>query len=758
MNLPTRWFNAESFNEASVVIAPGMGRWVIAAIVAGCLLAVVLSWRSAGRLLSIRRRLGLFVPRFLAIALIGCALLQPELELRRSIRKKNTVAVLVDASASMGIRVRPGQASREEAVVRFFREHGAFFADLEREMDVKYYALAEAITPIRRDAVEKGIAPSGKRSRIIGAIRDVAASLREARLKAVLLFTDGVDTEDDRPSCLKNAAAPPVHVFFPGEEGFKDIEIAEVRRDEFAFIRTPWTATAILRVRGYGNQKVPVTLKQGDSVIQSQIIQTSPVSENYPVEIRLTPNQIGKFFYTLSVPRDAEEAVPQNNEMTFGLNVIRDKIRILQVCGMPSWDSLFLRRTLKLNPTVDLVSLFILRTPTDINLVPAGEMSLIPFPVNAFLRDDLHSFDAVVFQNFAYAPYGVAPFLPFIRDYVKEERGAFLMIGGDQSFAGGHYFATPIEEILPADVPAPGDASDSAPFRARLTPEGKRHPITTLEPDDRRNQQVWEQLPELNGYNFLGAVKRDAVVLADHPVSGRPILSVAEIGTGRTMAIAVDTLWRWNFLSVGAGRGNRHYLAFWSNAVRWLIHDPSFDLVRLSTPRDACAVGEAIDVTAAVQDHTYKPVPAADLSYCLRQIGQTNPKKSGEARTDAQGRWEYRHSGAEPGLFQLEVRAKEDGRELGTAEISLLVQEDRTEYFNPAVATDAIAEITSVTGGRSFDLSDDRFQKELKIENPKVVQLLDRRSHPLWNNGWVLGAVLALLSLEWALRRRLGLA
>ena len=45
------------------------------------------------------------------------------------------------------------------------------------------------------------------------------------------------------------------------------------------------------------------------------------------------------------------------------LKVIRDKVRALQVVGRPSWDERLLRRLLKRNPNVDLISFFILVNP-----------------------------------------------------------------------------------------------------------------------------------------------------------------------------------------------------------------------------------------------------------------------------------------------------------------------------------------------------------------------------------------------------------
>ena len=45
---------------------------------------------------------------------------------------------------------------------------------------------------------------------------------------------------------------------------------------------------------------------------------------------------------------------------------------------------------------------------------------------------------------------------------------------------------------------------------------------------------------------------------------------------------------------------------------------------------------------------------------------------------------------------------------------------------------------------------------DLPFEDPKLVEIGQRRSEPLWDNAWVLVALCLLLGAEWLLRRRWG--
>jgi hypothetical protein len=95
------------------------------------------------------------------------------------------------------------------------------------------------------------------------------------------------------------------------------------------------------------------------------------------------------------VPVLSDELVPENNRKSFYTDVIINKIRVLHVAGSPSWDVRFLRKALKRNPNIDLVSFFILRDPSDLVFATENELSLIPFPVNEIFGNELPTFDIV---------------------------------------------------------------------------------------------------------------------------------------------------------------------------------------------------------------------------------------------------------------------------------------------------------------------------------------------------------------------------
>jgi hypothetical protein len=511
-----------------------------------------------------------------------------------------------------------------------------------------------------------------------------------------------------------------------------------------------------LETAGFGGVTLPVTLKREGEVVTSQSVALATDGPT-KVVLKSKPDRIGEFVYTISTPVLSGEAVAENNERSFVLTVIRDKIRVLQVAGRPSWDERFLRQHLKENPNVDLISFFILRTPTDLPGAPENELSLIPFPVEKLFTTELRSFDVVIFQDFDYRPYKMAQYLPNIRTAVLEAGLGFVMVGGEQSFAGGGYVGTEIEDILPLR-PEMGGLLPGA-VTPTLTDAGRLHPVTDLSRGAGKNEQIWKSLGAWASLNRTGGLATLATALVVEPRLGgggpQPLVAVMDAGQGRTMAIATDTMWRWRFAAgVSGGASERAYHRFWSNALRWLVRDPEHSRVRVSPDKRRFDVGEPVDVTLTVLGQDYQPVPSATLRVSLEQTGaghlRLDDLTAGEGGVARQ-----RYTSLVPGAYRVKATASASGKQLGEGQGIFVVEARSLELLRGAPRPDLLALVSDVTAGKARQAGDDPWER-LALIDPDVVEVDRRRNIELWDNAWALIAGVVLLALDWAIRRRRG--
>jgi uncharacterized membrane protein len=767
-------FGVGQFNDWHVTLGAGshLGRLGVVLLIAVGALALAFSALSL-----IEERLGrgwlLLALRAAGILAVLATALEPTIEQRQVVHVPNHVAVIVDASRSMDVRPPDGGRSRAERARALLERAAPQLAAWERDgHHVDLYSFGESLAPATLASLVA--APAGDATRIGEALGDLRARYAGRDLGAVVVVSDGVDTGrigegplDATTRADLAALGAPVDTIGLGEGELRDLSIAAVLADDFAFVRTPVTIEAVIRQTGLADRQIDVTLtRDGRPVANRPVVLRGPHSEQR-VSFDWLPDHPGTFVFRVATPVLAGEALASNNEQTFTVKVIRDRVRVLHLCGRPSWDQRFLRAMLRRDPNVDLVSFFILRTETDEQPWNRDELSLIPFPTYEIFEEQLRSFDLVIFQNFNFAPYGVEPFLPGVRDYV-EGGGAIAMIGGDLSFASGGYGLTPLRDVLAVELPPTPPTLTGAPdadlttdaFKPRLTPEGRGHPVTSLLLDPRDNDLRWARLPALEGINRVPRARPGAATLLAHPtlktVDGKPapVLVASDIGKGRSLALLTDTAWHWGLPAAGEGDDGRAFQRFWENAIRWLVRDPALTLLRIELDRVEYRRNQPPVARVRAMHGDYSPAQGVEVTLDVRAAeGPTDakPLRALTGTTNADGEAQIDVGALPPGAYRVAGHASVDGHPVAE-EKTFVVRAEGRELDDVAARDKVLRELAQASGG------DYRFEDfgHPAVRAPREVRVGRHRTVELWSNPLLLLAGLGLLTFEWYLRRRAG--
>jgi hypothetical protein len=765
-----------TFDEQHFVLLSPWGRAAAVLALVAAAVVLALAWRALRHEPRWTRRWLLLGLRGGAVVAALVLFFQPALRQENVTRLPNHVAVLIDASESMRLREKSGEPSRAERAGLWIRKEAPPLADKTHLVD--YYTFGERLAPTTLEAPPH----FEDATRLREALTQLRARYEGRDLAGVVVVSDGIDNGPkdlrgaDAGDFLKSLDAP-VHAAWVGRPGLHDVAVAGVGADDFAFVRTALTIEATIRVLGdaWVGVTLPVTLRRDGVPVKTVNVEVEAGTTDYRVAFAFTPERVGKYVYEISTPVLDGEAIAENNSRAFVLKVIRDKIRVLQVAGRPSWDERFLRGLLKRDPNVDLISFFILRTPDDLEAVSSEELSLIPFPTEELFQEQLRSFDVVFLQNFNYAPYGIGSYLGEIRRYVQEG-GGLAMIGGDLSFSLGGYAHTPVSDVLPVEIPegeeGPGSVpsvgrpqpasalADLAPFRLQLTNEGRAHPMTALKLDLRQNDARWARLPELEGTNVVTRARPGATVLGVHPTrrdaDGKPlpVLTVGEADKGRVVALTSDSTWRWGF----AG-DSQLYQRFWENAIRWLIRDPALSFLRIETPESEYSRGQKVPVTIGAVGPDYQPLKGAEINVAVTSLASANgkpePVASHNGRSDEAGEVHLEVDPPRPGGYRITARATIGGRPAVEEEV-FLVRGAGRELEEPEARDDLLRQVAAASGGKFMGPGDG--WSGLTFHPPRVTRVNKHRDVELWSGWWVLLVAAACLSANWALRRRWGYA
>jgi uncharacterized membrane protein len=741
--------------------------WALGLLVGAVVLGVFLAAVGLRREPSVGRRLLLLALRTVAGAAALFLLIEPGVRTLQVARVKNRMAVLVDRSASMGLPVTPGGGTRSAAVAESLLRMAPGLKALEERFNVELLGFDPALLPVS-ETVLRTVPAQGVRTDLLGALRALRATDTggSKKLSGVLLFSDGADNAELQGGVSARARAELLALGFPvstvqvGDPTLLDVALENLKVDDFAFVRNAVGVEVELRVRGLPGKDVPVVLEREGQVLGTKTVHVTGADETTPVSFTFTPDQTGRFVYTLSAPVFPGEAVTENNTRSFVLKVIRDRVRVLLVVGRPSWDERFLRGLLRQDANVDLVSFYILRTSSDDTQTrnPERELSLIPFPMEEIFDAKLSTFDVVVFQNFGHADQqlSIAQYERKLEQYVANG-GALVAIGGDRALGDARTSYPILDRALPVDPV--GQTASVAPYRVHLTAEGQRHPVTSVLPTAAASLAAWDELPAGSGVNLVRA-KPGATVLLDNPsllLDGKPapVLALWEHGRGRAMALMTDDSWTWAFTVHRTGDPTRLYDRFWGNALRWLVRDPDLTTLQVSADPPSVEPGTPVGAVVTAREVDYQPAVGAEVTVELSSVRQHRVVATVRATTGPDGMVRVSFPGQPAGAYRLHATAKSGERVLGEGEDAVAVRTVGPELTDATVRADLLAELARDTGGKAYHLPLQGLP-ELPLLDPPVVEVGRSKDRPLWDRWEWLLLLATALGLEWVLRRRYG--
>jgi hypothetical protein len=690
--------------------------------------------------------------RGVALLLLLFALCEPVAVLTSQETARPVVALLVDASRSMEIAdgAAKGDAplSRREAAARLLGDGGLRGEISERHTVVPFLFGREAV-PGDDPAADLGDVAEGT---------DIAAALGGARqsgtVDAVVLLTDGVRTAGGDPVAAARALGRPVYAIGIGDPTpARDLAVTSLLASEIVYTRVPSPVVATLRGTGFRGTEVEAVLRDGQSVLGRQTVRFPDGSE--VAEVRFAPALEGEGLrrLTLSIPERDGEVTTENNAQSVAVKVLGKKIAVLLLFGRPEHDLPFLRRALAGDEGMQVDAWFadargVLRRAGGGASPPGGsitEETLFPYDVLV-----IGSPTDALFQRFGPNALGA---------YLERREGALVLLAGDQGFR-------PVPDGLWALLPvARGDRSPAlsvGPVAARLTLDGENHPLTRLLDDPAENRALWTSLPPLSGIAEVGAARPDAQVLvagvreggpAGGADAGLPLLVLSRRAGSRVLLVAGRGVWRWEFLTWGAGRSGDAPARLWSSAVRWLVSRDEFKRTEVRPEAPAFRRGERVRFFGRSLDESFRPVDGATLRVVLTR--SDDPAFSREVALAPSGPpGEHRGAATDlpPGLYRYRGEATRAGLSLGSDEGEFVVSERSAEFEETPLDEGTLRAVAEASGGRYLHASEYRpGGLGLRLEEKRREV---RREIPLWNHPALYLAVVRLFVAEWFLRKR----
>jgi len=666
-----------SIDIAPMVPAPVL---VAAMLVALALVAVLFFRRTRGAAL-----------RALALAALVAALANPSFRQEERESLANIAVVLVDESTSQTIAGRPAQSA-------------AIRADLEEKLQRIPGLEVKWINASR----PTGEGTSG--THLFTELNRALSEIAPDRLAGVIMITDG-QVHDIPASAAALGFNAPVHALVTGRPDEFDRRIEVITAPKFGIVNGPPRdiEIAVREAGKRGQASGQVTLRvrregQPDETLRTEIDQRARIPMSFPtagqniVEIELEPVQ--------------GELTHLNNRVVIAAEGVRENLRVLLVSGEPHAGERVWRNLLKSDAAVDLVHFTILRPPEKQDGTPIHQLSLIAFPTRELFSEKITNFDLIIFDR--YQDRGILPpvYYDNIARYVANHGGALLVASGDDFAQPTSLYRTALAPVLPA---APSGRIMEEPFKARVTGEGLKHPVTRSlpglrEPGTEPDWGRWFRQVETN-------VVRGRTIMSG--VQEKPLLVLDRVGRGRVALLLSDHAWLW---SRGYDGGGPH-TDLLRRTAHWLMKEPDLEEERLI----ATSRGLKLTIERRTMEADVPPVS-------VQSPGGETSEVTLEAV--ATGVWRTTIDVRQPGLYKMQTNGPAPERRVLTA-VAHAGLEDARE-MNEVTATDAkLKPLITATGGGAFwtRAASGLLTSDTAVEVPRVSLLANARV--LAGSGWL---------------------
>jgi uncharacterized membrane protein len=698
------------------------------------------------------------------LTLLIVLLLRPVVVVSSVIPRSSYVAVLVDDSLSMNLKDGANGSSRldsiKQAIFSQNSKQGSFLSRLDDRFKTSLYGFAGSLTSLRDQNELNG---DGRSSDLSGALAETLKRTAGQPLSAVIVATDGAaNVPGDLAATLRELRARDVAVFTLGVGNTAkatDAELIRINMPRRVLVGSRVNIEGVVGLSGYGATRVLMSVKEDGRAIKTEDFNLRG-NDTQAVNLEITPSVPGTHRYTVEItPLDGELSV-ENNKQDALMEVVTGPMRVLYVEGEPRWELGKIRESLSVNEkNVTVVSLQRTGENKFYRQGIANDQELLAgFPKT---EEELFAYDALVLGSVE-AGFFTSDQLRNIEAYVARRGAGLLALGGRLAFDGGKYRGTPIADLLPMvlDGKVIDDSSSFEPaYKPQLTAAGQSHPITRLSDDPSVSQKTWSDLPPISVSEVFNNLKPGASVLLEgRRVAGgsgptAPLLIQQRYGRGQTLALTATDTWRWRMRMDSKSTAHE---TFWRQLLRYLVSNtPAQNEVRAE--QDVAALDDSIRIVADIRDKKFNPVADAQaVAHITKPSGTVVDVPLKFTTLNDVSTYVGQFKADELGQHKVTLTAISATVGQVNTGSTMLVSDLNREYYGAAQHSDILKRIASETGGKYYSTAD--MQSLLDDLTYRQTPYSERVTKDLWDMPINFLLIIGLVSAEWFLRKRGGLA
>lgn len=643
--------------------------------------------------------------RFLVVSII-CWLLLLEPLIRQIINSEESPSVVfaIDNSASLLINQDSSQLKKLYSRLDKVRQ------ELEAK-DIRTDVMAFGENLPKNIAGLKAKEASTNLSELL---KMVQSNYENRNLDKVVLVSDGIHNQGISPNFL-NLNFPVYSLGLGDTTARRDLKLNAIRANRLAYLGNDFPIEAEVENIGFEGRLLNVFLKQGEQVIAQKNITFAKGESLKTLTFYAQARRKGIQRYQVEVELQDKEFNPNNNQQEVFIEVIDGKEKILLVAANPHPDIKALRAAISQNQNYRL----------DVYIPGIGT-----------LKNE--RYDLVIFHQIPNIYRSGQELLSKFQD-----RPQLFVLGAQSDLNAFNNVNSTLKVI--------GRSGRTDEVTPLFNPNFSKFTFSS------EQQSKVNQLPPLSSPFGEYALSKGAEVLLRQKVgnveTSRPLIALNESAGQKTGIIAGEGIWQWRLEEYARNESHEAFDELISKVVQYLSTQEDKRRLRVYPVRNEFYDFERVVFEAEVYNKIYERIYGQKINLRLKD-------EKGKVRdysfTTAKGNSRFEISGLPKGVYQYQASAKVDGKtEQVSGEFS--IRDLQLEALNATANHQLLRQLAQNTKGKFFEgKAIEALAKEL-IENPKPKLIHSREDvSELINLKWIFFLLMALLSVEWFLRKYRG--
>jgi hypothetical protein len=553
-------------------------------------------------------------------------------------------------------------------------------------------------------------------------------------------------------------------VGFGTETKPQDLAILKVEAPESAFFEDNVRGQIAIKDDMPPGQRFSLSIKDGDRVLWEQSLNTDGkgvrrIAFDVPLgdstKARLQDQRDG--VQNSGVPLELKVSLSQvagerelgNNDSSLRIRAVTQRRKILIVDGRPRWETRYLRNLFERDEQWEVNTVIAGSTRGDAGL-PRGNASE-KFPTE---QSALAAYDLIIFGQLPRSLFRPEE-MQWLHDFVARRGGAMIFLDGSRG-ALKDYRQTVMAPMLPVEWTTPAPLEPVS--KLLLTERAQGLVAFTLAPERAQNVELWQNLRAphwISGANALPG--SEVLVEAEVPgvAGGRlPAIVARSFGAGKVLYHAFDDSWRWRYEVA-----DTHHVRYWNQIANYIAELP-FAVRDKFISLDAGSItyrpGDSADLRVRLRDGEGRPVTNAVVDAVLYKEGKRIASIRLNPDDNAGGLFRGRTASLEAGDYEVGIESPGIAERDTRARTSFKVEARETgELAQLGANEDLLRQIAGASGAQY--LREEQLPKLLELLAPLSQGRVIESDTVLWQSYWWFLPLVALFTIEWILRKRVGL-